>query len=173
MRREGAFAFFGGVPRKVIYDSEAWPPSVRGQAERRRLSMRCARAKSASSTGDFRPWPAIICLNRLSDPLGRIALPASALHSRLWLGSSHWAPLGQAHWRGARSGTRSAPILHNAPREWLFAPTPRFADFAALNAWACHPLPGIARAPSSHSRGHDRRDLRVGTADAAAGQHAV
>ena len=188
-----AFAFFGGVPRKVIYDSGAWPPSVRGQAERRRLLMRCLRAKSASSTGDFWHWPAIICLNRLRDPLGRIALPAAALHSRLRLGSSHWAPLVQAHWRGAhwrgahwrgahwrgarwrgaRSETRSAPILHDDPREWLFTPTPRFADFAALNAWACHPLPGTGRAPSSHSRGDDRRDIRIGTADAAAGQHAV
>ena len=152
IRREGAFAFFGGVPRKVIYDSEAWPPSVRGQAERRQLLMRCLRAKSASSTGDFRHWPAIICLNRLSDLPGRIALPAAALHSRLRLGSGHWVPLVQAHWRGARSGTRLAPILDNAPRD---------------------PLPGTGRASPPHSRCHDRRDIRVGTADAAAGQHAV
>ena len=104
-----AFAFFGGVPRKVIYDSEAWPPSVRGQAERRRLSTRCLRAKSASSTGDSWHWPAIICLNRLSDPLGRIALLASALHAGFWLGSGHWAPLVQAQWRGARSGNQVGP----------------------------------------------------------------
>ena len=31
-------------------------------------------------------------------------------------------------------------------REWLFTPTPRFADFAALNAWLATrcPLPGRA-----------------------------
>ena len=80
IRREGAFAFFGGVPRKVIYDSEAWPPSVRGQAERRRLLMRYLRAKSASSTGDFWRWPAIICLNRR--PLGLNPLSVIASNHR-------------------------------------------------------------------------------------------
>jgi hypothetical protein len=30
------FRVFDGVPSRSIYDSEAWPPSVRGQAERRR-----------------------------------------------------------------------------------------------------------------------------------------
>ena len=29
-----AFRVFGGVPARGIYDSEAWPPWVRGQAER-------------------------------------------------------------------------------------------------------------------------------------------
>ena len=75
--------------------------------------------------------------------------------------------------RKARSGTRPAAILDNDPREGRFTPAPRFADFAARNAWACDPLPGTGRASPPHSICHDRRDLRVGTADAAAGQHAV
>ena len=64
-----AFAFFGGVPRKVINDNEAWPPWVRGQAERRRLLVQCLRAKSASSTGDFRPdLPIIRASHYLFEP---------------------------------------------------------------------------------------------------------
>ena len=44
------FRVFGGVPDRGIYDSEAWPPSVRGQAERRRRWIGWAGARSAKST---------------------------------------------------------------------------------------------------------------------------
>jgi len=42
-----AFRVFEGVPSRGIYDSEAWPPRVRGQAERRRRSTRSDLARSA------------------------------------------------------------------------------------------------------------------------------
>lgn len=44
------FRVFGGVPARGIYDSEAWPPSVRGQAERRRRWIAWAAARSGRST---------------------------------------------------------------------------------------------------------------------------
>ena len=45
-----AFRVFGGVPARGIYDSEAWPPSVRGQAERRRRWIVSAVARNGRST---------------------------------------------------------------------------------------------------------------------------
>ena len=47
------FRVFGGVPDRGIYDSEAWPPSVRGQAERRQRSTVLAGARSDRSTPGF------------------------------------------------------------------------------------------------------------------------
>ena len=44
-----AFAFFGGACARGIYDSEVWPPWVRGQAERRRRSIRSLSAVTAST----------------------------------------------------------------------------------------------------------------------------
>ena len=44
------FRVFGGVPGRGIYDSEAWPPSVRGQAERRRRWIASAAARNGRST---------------------------------------------------------------------------------------------------------------------------
>ena len=41
-----AFRVFGGVPARGIYDSEAWPPWVRGQAERALLLIVSAGARS-------------------------------------------------------------------------------------------------------------------------------
>jgi transposase len=46
-----AFAFFKGTCTRGIYDSEAWPPWVRGQAEQRRRSRRSSSARSGSTTG--------------------------------------------------------------------------------------------------------------------------
>jgi len=42
-----AFRVFEGIPGRGIYDSEAWPPWVRGQAERRPLLTGWASANSA------------------------------------------------------------------------------------------------------------------------------
>jgi len=42
-----AFRVFEGVPGRGIYDSEAWPPWVRGLAERRLPSTRLELARSA------------------------------------------------------------------------------------------------------------------------------
>ena len=42
-----AFRVFEGIPSRGIYDSEAWPPWVRGQAERRPPSTRSDLARSA------------------------------------------------------------------------------------------------------------------------------
>ena len=50
-----AFRVFGGVPGRGIYDSEAWPPSVRGQAERRRRWIVSAVARNGRSTCAFSP----------------------------------------------------------------------------------------------------------------------
>lgn len=47
-----AFRVFDGVPRRGIYDSEAWPPWVRGQAERRPRWTGSARARRVRSTPD-------------------------------------------------------------------------------------------------------------------------
>lgn len=44
------FRVFGGVPDRGIYDSEAWPPWVRGQAERRRRWTGLVAARSVRST---------------------------------------------------------------------------------------------------------------------------
>jgi len=61
-----AFRVFGGVPGRGIYDSEDWPPWVRGQAERRLLWIVSAKESSATSTHASKPWPAITCLSRSS-----------------------------------------------------------------------------------------------------------
>jgi transposase len=45
-----AFRVFGGVPGRGIYDSEAWPPWVRGQAERARRWIVSVVARSGRST---------------------------------------------------------------------------------------------------------------------------
>ena len=42
-----AFRVFEGIPSRGIYDSEAWPPWVRGQAERRPLSTGWGSANNA------------------------------------------------------------------------------------------------------------------------------
>ena len=49
------FRVFGGVPDRGIYDSEAWPPSVRGQAERRQRWTALVGAKSGRSTPGSSP----------------------------------------------------------------------------------------------------------------------
>ena len=56
-----AFRVLGRVPRRGIFDSEAWPPSVRGQAERRRLLTGSELARPGRSTPGSRPWPATTC----------------------------------------------------------------------------------------------------------------
>jgi len=48
-----AFRVFGGVPARGIYDSEAWPPWVRGQAERALQLIVSAGARSGRSMPDF------------------------------------------------------------------------------------------------------------------------
>ena len=48
-----AFRVFGGVPARGIYDSEAWPPWVRGQAERALLLIVSAGARSGRSMPGF------------------------------------------------------------------------------------------------------------------------
>ena len=52
------FRVFGGVPGRGIYDSEAWPPWVRGQAERRRQWIVLAVARSGRSMPGSLQWPA-------------------------------------------------------------------------------------------------------------------
>ena len=50
-----AFRTFGGVPGRGIYDSEAGPPSVRGQAERRLRWIASGAARSGRSTSASSP----------------------------------------------------------------------------------------------------------------------
>ena len=55
-----AFAFFRATCTRGIYDSEAGPPSVRGQAERRRRLKRYLLERSASTTAASSKCAAII-----------------------------------------------------------------------------------------------------------------
>ena len=138
-----AFAFFGGVPRKVIYDNLKTVVDAVFAGKERQFNRRFLALAS----------------HYLFEPVA--CTPASG-------------------WEKGQIENQVGNV-----REWLFTPTPRFADFAALNVWLATrcPLPGracahareggIGGASPPHSRGHDQRDLRVGTADAAAGQYAV
>ena len=89
------FRVFGGVSSRAIYDSEAWPRSVRGQTERRRQWIGLAEPRSGRSCpvpGDGEP----LCLRarglqsgpRLGERPGReecsgIPPPALAGHAGL------------------------------------------------------------------------------------------
>ncbi len=55
------FRVFGGVPGRGIYDSEAWPPWVRGQAERRQRLIVSAGARNGRSMPGSWRWPATMC----------------------------------------------------------------------------------------------------------------
>ncbi len=48
-----AFRVFGGVPARGIYDNEAWPPWVRGQAERALQLIVSAGVRSGRSMPGF------------------------------------------------------------------------------------------------------------------------
>jgi transposase len=48
-----AFRVFGGVPARGVYDSEAWPPWVRRQAERARRLIVSAKARSGRAMPGF------------------------------------------------------------------------------------------------------------------------
>lgn len=94
-----AFAFFRGTCTRGIYDSEAWPPSVRGQAERRRRLRRSLLARSASTTDVSSRCAAITWSSRSPAPRHRagrrvrsrtrLALCASG-SSRRACGSKVW-----------------------------------------------------------------------------------
>ncbi len=67
-----AFRVFGGVPGRGIYDSEAWPPWVRGQAERARRSIASAGAGNDRSTPGSSRWPAIMSASPRSATLQQV-----------------------------------------------------------------------------------------------------
>ncbi len=63
-----AFAFFKGTCTRGIYDSEAWPPWVRGQAERRRRWRRSSAARNAITIVASSRCAATIWSNRSPAP---------------------------------------------------------------------------------------------------------
>ena len=88
-----AFAFFGGVPRKVIYDNLKTVVDAVFAGKERQFNRRFL---ALASHYMFEP---VACT------------PASG-------------------WEKGQIENQAGNV-----REWLFTPTPRFADFAALNAW--------------------------------------
>ena len=93
IRQEGAFAFFGGVPRKVIYDNLKTVVDAVFAGKERQFNRRFLALAS----------------HYLFEPVA--CTPASG-------------------WEKGQIENQAGNV-----REWLFTPTPRFADFAALNAW--------------------------------------
>ena len=88
-----AFAFFGGVPRKVIYDNLKTVVDAVFVGKERQFNRRFLALAS----------------HYLFEPVA--CTPASG-------------------WEKGQIENQVGNV-----REWLFTPTPRFADFAALNAW--------------------------------------
>ena len=88
-----AFAFFGGVPRKVIYDNLKTVVDAVFAGKERQFNRRFLALAS----------------HYLFEPVA--CTPASG-------------------WEKGQIENQVGNV-----REWLFTPTPRFADFAALNAW--------------------------------------
>lgn len=68
-----AFAFIRGACTRGIYDSEAWPPWVRGPAERRRWSRRSSPAGNGSTIAAFSRYAAISWFSRSPAPQPRAA----------------------------------------------------------------------------------------------------
>lgn len=112
-----AFAFFGGACARGIYDSEAWPPWVRGQAERRRRWIRSSSAATA---------PIIAVSSRCA--------------GTIW---SNRRPLGLNQWRHNErpcipaSGWEKGQVENQVGvvRRRFFVPRPKFKSYAELNAW--------------------------------------
>ena len=77
-----AFAFFRGTCTRGIYDGEAWPPSVRGQAERRPPWKRYLLARNASTTAASSRCAAITWSSRSPAPRHRAGIePLGAIGS--------------------------------------------------------------------------------------------
>jgi len=121
---------FGGVPERGIYDSEAWPPWVRGQAERRRRSIVSNAARSAVSTSAFSQWRTITS------------------SSRRPLGLNQWRRNERLLQSGGRLGLRQCGAIGSSPlaqgqveknvqdsRHQVLQGMPDFPDLDALNAW--------------------------------------
>jgi transposase len=106
-----AFAFFGGVPRKVIYDNLKTVVDAVFAGKERQFNRRFLALAS----------------HYLFEPVA--CTPASG-------------------WEKGQIENQVGNV-----REWLFTPTPRFADFAALNAWLatrCREL-GARRHPTQEA----------------------
>lgn len=112
-----AFAFFGGACARGIYDSEAWPPWVRGQAERRQRWRRSSLAGSV---------PTIAASNRCAGIISSIRRP---------LGLNQWR-LNERPCTPA-SGWEKGQVENQVGvvRRRFFVPRPRFKSLAELNAW--------------------------------------
>ena len=106
-----AFAFFGGVPRKVIYDNLKTVVDAVFAGKERQFNRRFLALAS----------------HYLFEPVA--CTPASG-------------------WEKGQIENQVGNV-----REWLFTPTPRFADFAALNVWLatrCREL-GARRHPTQEA----------------------
>jgi len=124
------FRVFGGVPGRGIYDSEAWPPWVRGQAERRPQWTVWAVARSGRSTSASSPWPTTMSSSRR--PLGSDQWRRNErlLQSCVRVGLRRRGATGPSP---PAQGQVEKNVQDARPRLWQ--PMPEFSDLAALNAW--------------------------------------
>ena len=112
-----AFRVFGGVPGRGIYDSEDWPPWVRGQAERRPPLIVWAKASSETSMHASRLWPATTYLS-----LSFAILPQ--------VGNEPLSAIGP---RTMASGQVEKNVQDARNRMWQVMPV--FTDLEELNQW--------------------------------------
>ncbi len=116
-----AFRVFAGVPGRGIYDSEAWPPWVRGQAERALPSIAWAAARNGRSTPGFLPRFLAMTSHYVFEP--EFSNPAAG-----------WGePLCAIGSRTMASGQVEKNV--QGARHRLWQPMPNFPDLAALNVW--------------------------------------
>ncbi len=113
--KDKAFAFFGMACARGIYYSEAWPPWVRGQAERRLRGMRSSSTTTEPITGGS----------------SRCAVITSS--TRLTLGLSQWR-LNERPCTTA-SGWEKGQVENQVGliRRRFFVPRPKFKSYAELN----------------------------------------
>jgi len=121
-----AFAFFGGACARGIYDSEVWPPWVRGQAERRLRSRRSSSARIAPITGGSSRCAAMTWSTRrpLSSDQWRI-------NERPCTPASGWEK-GQVENQVGVIRRRFVVLEARLRRD---VPRPKFKSYAELNAW--------------------------------------
>ena len=112
-----AFAFFGGACVRGIYDSEDWPPWVRGQAERKPRWTRSSSARTVPPTVGSSRCAAISWSSRSPAPLRRAGNePLSAIGPRTMASGQVENQVGVV-------------------RRRFFVPRPKFKSFDELNAW--------------------------------------
>ncbi|SHJ29482.1 Integrase core domain-containing protein [Wenxinia saemankumensis] len=144
-----AFAFFGGACARGIYDSVRCPPSVRGRWTRRRPWTRSSSAGIGLTIAASSRCAVITSSIRQSDPLGRIALLALALHARFRLGEG----------AGREPGRRRPPAVLCAAAA--------VQELRRAQRLARGPLHCLGQdAPASRAaRAHHLGSLRGGTTD--------